>query len=50
MSEKENKNRFIMTDEDLKILRKSIEQVKKLDIFEKRKNKKIITEQNDKAA
>ena len=50
MSEKENKNRFIMTDEDLKILRKSIEQVKKLDIFWKRKNTKIITRQNDKAA
>ena len=50
MSDKENKNRFFMTDEDLKILKKSIEQVKKLDIFGKRKNKKIITEQNDKAA
>lgn len=50
MSEKENKNRFIMTDEDLKILRKSIEQVKKLDIFGKRKNTKIITRQDDKAA
>lgn len=50
MSDKENKNRFIMTDKDLKILKKSLKQVKKLDILKKRKCKKKITEQNDKAA
>lgn len=33
-------SKFVMTDEELKILKKSIERVKKLEIFNENKGKK----------
>lgn len=36
---KSNKTNFAMTNEELKSLKKSIEDVKKLDIFKKKKEK-----------